>query len=440
MKFKIYSKSDNNSDVIHFYDNITQDIWSEEGKLIDLRNDPKCKQLIYNPEEIRPFNYNLNENITSAKKSKKLNQLRITLGFNCNFSCKYCSQAQTRKVASTPKYVIHEDIDHKVAYLIDQLKKANLDPERIVFWGGEPLVYLKTIKKLLPELKKLYPNAIFGTITNGSLLTLNICKWLAENKISLTVSHDGPSFNVYRDDKNPLENPKVLEGIKWFLDNQDNHKLDFTFNIVVTPENANLQEIDEYFSSIFGKSVFFNFESIAKLDNYSKDIIKPFDKETTDVLINNIFAYGTTKDGEHPYASIRSKVSNVLKYLVNKSNMNKRPTYCNVASEDFIAIDMKGNLLECHGFSEIYGHISKLEESKFTIRHPWNTRENCFKCPYLVSCNGGCIMVSNEENKHSCRNLQIWHAGLFISAWKLLFNSTIYRIEPIMENENGNCN
>lgn len=432
MKFKIYSRLPNGKEIFHIYDNITQDIFTSKGIPTLLNRDPRCSNLLITGSKKTSFIKD-NSDVYAQHKQINLSDLRITLGFNCNFSCKYCSQHKTRVVNETPTIVIHEDLEHKVNKLVNQLKSSKLNPKHITFWGGEPLVYIKTIKLLIPELRKIFPKTKFGTITNGSLLNLNLVKYFLENKVSLTVSHDGPSFNVYRDNENPLNNKKVLEAIDFYEKNCKKHKLDFSFNCVVTPENSNLEEIDKYFKSYFGRSIKFNFESIAKLDSHSKDIINPFTQNTTKVLLDNIFKYGTTEDNTHPYWSIRDKVTMTMKHLVSKTNMLTRPSYCNIASKDFIAIDMQGNLLECHGFSESYGKLSDIKNAVFKIRHPWTTRKDCPNCPYLVSCGGGCVMVSNEDAEIACKNLQIWHAGFFVAAWKLLFNSTIFKIEPLGE-------
>ena len=432
MKFKIFSKRDDGKNVLHFYDNITQEILTEKNIPVYLINDPRCKRLTRHSTH----RYQLEDSKTVQSHIKKLeiNNLRITLGFDCNFSCKYCLEAQTRHKHNK----FHHNrgsLDDRVENLIAMLKKSDIKPRSITFWGGEPFVYIKAIQKLTPKLKELYPEAGISTITNGSLLTPKLCEWLVENDIGLTVSHDGPSFNAYRNDKNPLDDDVILQSMKYYVEqaSKPDSKLRFGFNCVITPENSDLSQLAPYFESYFGRPVHFGFESIAKLNAFSKDVITPFDEQHQKLLLNHIVAYGSTESNDHPYGSMRDRVTNVLKDLINRTNMYTVPTSCMVGAEDFLAIDMQGNLLKCHGAAETYGTLSELNEATFEIEHPWTTRDNCRTCPYLVSCKGGCVMASNEDTNATCKNLQIWHAGLFIAAWKILFDSTIYKIEPMEE-------
>ena len=47
------------------------------------------------------------------------------------------------------------------------------------------------------------------------------------------------------------------------------------------------------------------------------------------------------------------------------------------------------------------------------------------------------LTVSMRDTKNHeilCETAKVWYAGFFIAAWKVLFNETICRIEPAMEN------
>ena len=423
MKFKITSKKSDGTLLVHTYDNITQDIFTEEDIPVFLDQDPRLKDFIKN---------NIKDKNSLYKSTDNIN-LRITLGFNCNFNCKYCLENYTAKSTIKPILILKEpSLKNKVDNLINKLKNNLTNVNSITFWGGEPLVYLKTMKLLVPELKKLYPNVKLGTISNGSLVTKEVAQYLLDNEIGLTVSHDGPTFSNYRDDKNPLEDPKVLEGLKYYKEQAKEKGLFFGFNIVVTPDNSDLSKLHPYFAQYFGDDVNINFEGIVKLSDFSKDVVKKFNSNTKKVLLNNLIAFGSTIDGHHPYYSIRNYVSQLISRLVNKQLYKNS---CFINNKDALAVDMQGNLLICHGSDQSYGTLDTIKTSKFPNEslHFWKDRKKCKECPMLVSCLGDCIMASEEDNELSCENHLIWHSGLFLAAWKLLFDSIITRIEPIKE-------
>lgn len=423
MKFKITSKKSDGTLLVHTYDNITQDIFTEEDIPVFLDQDPRLKDFIENKSKNKDSLYKSTDNIS----------LRITLGFNCNFNCKYCLENYTAKSIVKPIFIVKESsLKEKVDNLINKLKNNLTKVNSITFWGGEPLVYLKTIKLLVPKLKELYPNVKLGTISNGSLITKEVAQYLLDNEIGLTVSHDGPTFSNYRDDLNPLENPKVLEGLKYYKEQAKEKGLFFGFNIVVTPDNSDLSKLHPYFAQYFEDDVNINFEGIVKLSDFSKDVVKKFDSNTKKVLLNNLIAFGSTVNGNHSYYSIRNYVSKLISRLVNKQLYKNS---CFINNKNAVAVDMQGNLLVCHGSDKTYGTLDTIKTSKFPNEslHFWKDRKKCKECPMLVSCLGDCIMASDRDNKLSCENHMIWHSGLFLAAWKLLFDSIITRIEPIKE-------
>lgn len=430
-KFKITSRRiSDGKELVHFYDNVTQDIVTDKGIPVALANDPRCKQLVdkgFADRWTTPNHYR-----------KEFSELRIQLGLGCNFHCKYCIDTHglehTRtesRVAMPPKVTARN--------FVDMLVKNDIKPKRIVFWGGEPLVYYKTIVELVPLLKEKVPSIeSFGTITNGSLFTLDKAKFFVENSISVTVSHDGWSFNTYRDDKDPLDDPKIVEAFQYYYDHIDNKSM-LSFHIVVTPENCDLQGFPEFFDKKLDRSpVTFNFESIVKNDRYTKDIITPFDLPAKKTLLNNIFALASTESENTRFADLRKITSRFILTLVNKKGLTRQhfDYPCSAPFANQVAVDLHGNILKCHGtnpeFSTI-GHLNDIECVVNDTLHPSSERKECSDCPFLALCSGGCPMLEQEDIDCYCENLKIWYSGFFACAWKLLFDAIISKIETVKE-------
>lgn len=125
--------------------------------------------------------------------------LKISLGLLCNYACTYCSQ----------RFVHHADQTNPedVGAFLNSLTDALIEPpERIEFWGGEPLVYWKTLKPLAERLRAMYPKAQFSMITNGSLLDADKNAWIDRLGFSVGLSHDGPGYHARGAD--PLDDPQ----------------------------------------------------------------------------------------------------------------------------------------------------------------------------------------------------------------------------------------
>jgi uncharacterized protein len=130
--------------------------------------------------------------------------LKISLGLLCNYACTYCSQRFVPHAEQTNP----ENVESFLRSLEDALIEP---PERIEFWGGEPLVYWKTLKPLAERLRAMYPKAQFSMNTNGSLLDADKNAWIDRLGFSVGLSHDGPGYHARGAD--PLDDPQKRAAI-----------------------------------------------------------------------------------------------------------------------------------------------------------------------------------------------------------------------------------
>lgn len=434
MFFKVTSVK-NGEKIVHYYNNITQEIYTEKGIPVYLQQDPRCQPMV--------DGYNIRPSRLREKKTNKVRHLRIQLGLNCNFHCKYCNQARDRQS------VVSVSLPPETATrrLIEKLQKANIQTSRITLWGGEPFVYYKLLKVLVPALRKQFPNCQISTVSNGSLFDMEKAQWCIDNELQLTISHDAFSFNVYRDDENCLDNPDVVLAIKYYMNMCDEKyvenpksKIGFSINVVVTPENCNILDIDQYFEEKIGRSVRWHFEGIVKCDENNHNVVHKFDKQHRQTLLTHMMIAGTS-DPSGPYWSIREKVSRVLGYIINQVDANSLLYPCDIANSEILAIDMQGNILACHGSDPdimSIGTIDNLKEAENTKAISWKARSKCGSCPVLITCLSGCCIASDSDYEYMCDNLQLWGSGILAAAWKILFDSLIDKIEPATEDEIDN--
>ena len=105
-------------------------------------------------------------------KSITVRKLMIKMGGKCNLSCPHChcvpSQYQFNPL------------------ILNWIKDQNFD--HIVFGGGEPLVYLYTMKQIINSLGNKFK---YRFVTNGNLLSQDIVNWINDNNIQVMVSFDG---------------------------------------------------------------------------------------------------------------------------------------------------------------------------------------------------------------------------------------------------------
>ena len=98
-----------------------------------------------------------------------IRRLNIILGPACNRHCPYCCQA------APADWVKHVPADFEA--LRRKLRDLSLAGEfrkldRVAFWGGEPMLYWGTVKRLYGMLcdEGIYPEGIYRVATNGDLV------------------------------------------------------------------------------------------------------------------------------------------------------------------------------------------------------------------------------------------------------------------------------
>jgi uncharacterized protein len=141
---------------------------------------------------------------------KNLKTVKIQMGLSCNFECDYCSQRFVPHADATNSEDVQPFVDNMSQWFEGGDDGLGLNV-KVEFWGGEPLVYWKTLKPLAEAIIKKYPNIMPSIITNGSLLDEEKNQWLEENNFNLAISHDGPGQYVRGPD--PLEDPKSKQAI-----------------------------------------------------------------------------------------------------------------------------------------------------------------------------------------------------------------------------------
>src|SRR5262249_32691663 len=126
-------------------------------------------------------------------------------------------------------------------------------PQRIEYWGGEPLVYWKTLKPLAEALRKKFPDTSFLMITNGSLLDPEIKQWPEDIDFSVGISHDGPGQHVRGPDPlaDPAQRKHILDLFKRLAP-----KGRISFNSMISRSNLDRAAVEEFFRGVFGHGAF----------------------------------------------------------------------------------------------------------------------------------------------------------------------------------------
>jgi uncharacterized protein len=403
MLFEIHAEKSNDDKKVFYYDNMTNVLKDAEGNIFEWPTRPDYSQ----EKEYKAFDKD-----HPLVKSKNITHLKIQLGLSCNYSCDYCSQ----KFVERPKETSKKDID---AFL-EKLDALSFDEDaglKIEFWGGEPLVYWKTLKNLAEAIKDRFSGwkrpPEFSIITNGSILTDQIIDWLMMMNFTVSISHDGPGQSVRGPD--PFEDPESKERVLGFYRMMTRLKKGFSFNPMMNSKNKSRKAVYDWFVDFTGdENVVLGEGGI--VDAYDEDGItnslqsleEHFEYRRT--AFADIFSTG----GQIGFIGQLNKIDDFVRKVLTHYPAKYLGQKCGMDDENVLAVDLRGNVITCqnvsaletskNGESHLGGSLDDYDNVKITTSTHWSNRKECSECPVLHICKGACMFLDNKFWDISCAN------------------------------------
>lgn len=415
---------DNGVTKFWYYDVLTNTFYDENQKELLTEYDV----LKENYQDIIPYT----EEKTEYKYSKDFGLLEITLGLKCNFNCFYCSQRTVRDK-------VHSSSPKDVKPFIKLLKDTGIKPERIQLWGGEPLVYWKVIKGLVPALKALYPNAHISFPTNGSLLTRDKIDFIKQYNLSFWISHDGCNNEGREVDghQDILKDPVVVDAIEYAKDVLPKNAI--AFKSTFTHNNTDARKIIRFFKNKFSNKIAVSTGNVVCCHDANNELsvkssmLTDEDKQT---LIDSVYDVLNDNCSNRDDLTLYSAFDRTRMGFIRKIPITKLGCNCGGPIENgSLIIDMLGNIQVCHNFpikSSPRNIADNLcDQYKLGYTHPFNRETNCKDCLVVHSCSGGCPGLSNKEHILACPNLFAMNYGIFKAAFSSVFGKYLVNYRKI---------
>lgn len=321
--------------------------------------------------------YEINR-IRFSHNAHRFNPRVLSLTINptlaCNFRCRYCFEKDHRNE------FMSEDVENKIA---DYVRKHSFSNALSITWfGGEPLLAYKTMRSLTSKLIDLKPEFNAGMITNGYLLSPDICRGLEEMKVSrMQITIDGNQKT--HDSRRFLANGggtfrKILDNVEMAQTVSPGIRICIRVN--VDPGNSG-EFIDVY--------------------NYFKD------KQYPNLDVTPGFVVDINESGTNSFCMMDdAKVREFLIELAEKHDVYDGDFYpqgrggtCGACKPSSLVVGPRGELYRCWndvGCKEreygnidgsVYNHKVLYEylgaEDQFADR-------KCMECKLLPVCSGGC--------------------------------------------------
>lgn len=349
---------------------------------------------------------------------KNINVIFIMLGFSCNFRCKYCLQHENKHIEIYNKQY-NKDI---IKFILNQADR-NEYGLAVQFFGGEPLLYLDTIKSIVNELKH-HKNIHFTTITNGSLITEDIANYLVENDINVSISWDGRTtkqsriidvFETNKENIFKLKNGFALSGVM----NHYNSPKMFLEDVLKIKE-----EFKQYHNYEDDK-INFNIDNLHNFTKSDEEIYKlnyeQYSKEMKEIFHNFLFDNEKNSSVENDYAS--TFIYRLKEYREEHSESYSR---CG-GGIDVLNLDLDGNLYLCHNettkkLGSIYDNMeSYMNNHKRVLDIPSRYKNHCSNCNVRFLCEYGCaINKVEDENCEFCTQQKAYYTPIIDTVLSVL--------------------
>lgn len=411
MKFIIHTiKPGTDERAVYFYDNAT-------SAFVDASGQPVAQPQAVAPRFQAPA---VSRETPLGKTSPRV--LKISLGLSCNYECEYCSQRFVPRADETNP----GDVDAFIAGLDGWVKSP---PETVEFWGGEPLVYIKTLRPLAEAIRAKYPNAVLSVITNGSLLNGDTNEWLDRMGFQVGISHDGPGQHVRGPD--PLQDTEKRAAILDLYARLAPKKR-ISFNAMVNRSNVSRAAIQRYFVELTGDPMVPIGEG-SVVDAYDEGgVAQSLRADELHGFRNLAFHEIRTGQAANVQA-VHSRVASFINSIRTGRPASTVGQKCGMDKAENISVDLRGNVVTCQNVSAVstapngeahkIGHVVDMAGVKLNTSTHWSKRKDCPNCPMLQICQGSCMFLEGPLWDRSCDNAYSDAVPIFAAGIEFLTGS-----------------
>lgn len=392
-----------------YCDNVTNELRAQDGKRI---NFAELEPLACAPLDFEPGK-------PSCTKGLALEHLEILLGLRCNFNCEYCSQRGIRDQGNDMN-------PEKALAFIAHIRRLGITVSKsIQLWGGEPLVYLKTLRVLIPALREMYPKASISFPTNGSLLTEELVDFFAQHKVEVYVSTDGAPATERG--KAVEDDPKLNAVYQYAA-----KRLGKGFGFGTTPHQgtANAEKIIRFMQRKVPGTQTVSAHNVIRCHRAgiipdSVFAMSPEQKAEYGRSVERVLANPELRAAD---PGLRRHLRGCMTRLARRIDNRASSGECAMPTDTALVVDWEGRIYSCHShtaMSESIGDIDHIAEARPLGFTHWSRRPWCAACPWLPSCLGGCPRMGEREYEISCPNLKPLHSAVFKAAVKELLGLSI---------------
>jgi uncharacterized protein len=357
-------------------------------------------------------------------KPVPLQTLVVNVTNQCNLACTYCYEYGEDKIVDTEngkqsKFMSEETARESVEFMLRESRES--PTAHMTFFGGETLLNFPVLKSTIAYARRraaeVGKEVDFSLTTNATLLRPDVIEFLAENRVGVTISIDGPEemqdkFRVFKNGKGSYD--VAAPKIKALLARHRTRPVGA--RVTLTRQTLDIRRVYRHLTDDMGFwEVGFAPVTTAPNRDYAikdegfDDLLAQFRalaEEYRDAALEN---------RHHGFSNIRETLQEI--------HQGHAKAYPCGAGIGLMGVSTDGDVALCHRFAgsddhrlgDVRSGVSWNRQQAFLDTHHIAEKTDCRRCWARPICAGGCYHEANtrygstnQPNLHYCEWIRGW--------------------------------
>jgi uncharacterized protein len=342
----------------------------------------------------------------------------------CNLACTYCYEYGEDKIVDTengrqPKFMSEEVARQSVEFMLKESGTNKV--AHVTFFGGETLLNFPVLRKTVAYARQrgaeMGKTVDFSLTTNATLLKEEIIEFLAEERIGVTISIDGPQdlqdkFRVFHNGAGSYD--VVAPKIKALL--QRHRSRPVGARVTLTSGTLDVKRIFKHLTEEMG---FWEvgFAPVTTSPTRGHAISDGgYDRmlgQFRDLAYD--FLEASVANRHHGFSNVKETLEELHKGVSKAYPCGAGLGLLGVATDGQVALCHRFAGSESHGVGNVHDGIDRGAQQAFLEKHHIANKTDCSTCWARPLCSGGCYHEAHTRygdtgaaNLHYCDWIRGW--------------------------------
>jgi uncharacterized protein len=351
-----------------------------------------------------------------------LNTMVLNVTNQCNLACTYCYEYGEDKIVDTEHGKQSKFMAEKTALeSVDFLMRESGRVAHLTFFGGETLLNFPVLKSTIAYARRRAAETgkeiDFSLTTNATLLKPEIIEFLAENRVGVTISIDGPremqdKFRVFHNGAGSYDvvAPKIKELLRVHRTRPIGARVTLTSDTLdITRIYRHLTEEIGFWEVGFAPVTTSPQQKYAIGEHGFDRMLGQFRALAADFLEH------AAVDRHHGFSNVKDTLEEIHKGVSKAYPCGAGLGLLGVSTDGDVALCHRFAGSDAHRFGTVRDGIDREAQSAFLQRHHIADKTDCSICWARPLCSGGCYHeahvrygTTQRPNLHYCEWIRGW--------------------------------